>query len=179
VLDPHFSDGSYTKVAEPGGTWDNQKALTLFEQQFTAHPEINAVVAANDGLGGAVISALKTKGIAAKTVPVTGQDATLAGLQNVLAGYQCGTVYKPIYAEAQAAAALAIHARAGQTPPASLVTGQTMDSTANADVASVLLTPTWVTPDNIESTVVADQFVKAPDLCTADLQAACDAARVK
>ena len=179
VLDPLFASKKYTKVAEPGGTWDNQTALTLFEQQYTAHPEINAVVAANDGLGGAVISALKTKGIAAKTVPVTGQDATAAGLQNVIEGYQCGSVYKPIYMETQAAAALALYARAGETAPASLLSGTTTDTTAKADVASVLLTPTWVTTKNIESTVIADQFVKVSDICTSALQAACTADGIK
>ena len=64
---------------------------------------------------------MKSKGIPAKTLPVTGQDATLTGLGNVLTGYQCGTVYKPIYLEAQAAVALAVYLRAGMTPPAALV----------------------------------------------------------
>lgn len=178
VLQPKFDSGEYVKVAEPGGTWDNQKALTLFEQQYTAHSNINAVVAANDGLGQSVISALKTRQIPAKKIPVTGQDATTQGLQNIVAGYQCGSVYKPIYIEAQAAVAMALYLRAGQEPPASLVNGTTKDTTANADVKSVLLTPVWVTSKNIASTVVKDGFVKASDICTSALASACAAAGI-
>lgn len=179
VLDPKFSSGDYTKVGEPGGTWDAQKALTLFEQQFTAHPEINATVNANDGLGGAVISALKTQNIPAKTFPVTGQDATVAGLQNVLLDYQCGSVYKPIYAEVQAAVTVALYLRAGEAPPTSLVTATTTDTDTKDAVQSALLTPTWVTSDNMASTVIADKFVKVSDLCTSDVKDACTAAGIK
>ena len=175
VLDPKFASGDYVKVAEPGGTWDNQEALALFEQQYTAHPNINAVVAANDGLGQSVISALKTRGVPAGKVPVTGQDATVQGLQNVVAGYQCGSVYKPIYVEAQAAVAMALYLRAGEEPPASLVNGTTRDTTANADVKSVLLKPVWVNQENIADTVIKDEFVKVSDICTSALTSACSA----
>jgi D-xylose transport system substrate-binding protein len=178
VLKPKFDDKSYTLVGEPGGTWDQSEGQTLFEQQFTAHPNINAVVAANDNLGQAVISVLKSKDIPAKKIPVTGQDATSGGLQNVLAGYQCGSVYKPIYVEAQAAAALALYLRAGQTPPKALVNASTDDPTANKKVPSVFLKPTWVTTDNMNDTVIKDQFVKASDICTAELQSACAAAGI-
>ena len=178
VLQPHFSDGSYKLVAEPGGTWDQSKAQANFEQQFTAHPNINATVDANDNIGQAVISVLKTKGIPAKTVPVTGQDATLGGLQNVLAGYQCGSVYKAVYLEAQAAAAMALYLRAGQTPPSSLTNGTTTDPTNNAQVPSVLLTPVWVTTANMEATVIKDQFVKASDVCAGSFASLCQAAGI-
>jgi D-xylose transport system substrate-binding protein len=178
VLKTKFDSGDYVKVAEPGGTWDNQKALTLFEQQYTAHPNINAVVTANDGLGQSVVSALKTRNIPKNTVPVTGQDATVQGLQNVVAGYQCGSVYKPIYLEAQAAAAMALYLRAGKTPPDALVNGTTKDTTANTDIKSVLLTPIWVTTQNMQSTVVKDKFVKASDICSSDLASACSAAGI-
>jgi D-xylose transport system substrate-binding protein len=173
VLQPKFDSKDYTLVGEPGGTWDQSEGQTLFEQQFTAHPDINAVVAANDNLGQAVISVLKGKSVPAKTVPVTGQDATAGGMQNVVAGYQCGSVYKPIYLEAQAAAALALYLRAGETPPKDLVNGKANDPEANKDVPSVFLTPTWVNIDNIQDTVIKDDFVKASDICTADLQSAC------
>ncbi|HVV36118.1 MAG TPA: substrate-binding domain-containing protein [Acidimicrobiales bacterium] len=173
VLQPKFDSGTYVKVAEPGGTWNNQTALTLFEQQYTAHANINAVVAANDGLGNAVISALKTRNVPAKKIPVTGQDATAQGIQNVLADYQCGSVYKPIQVEAQAAAAMALYLRAGQTPPKALVNGTTHDPTANKDVPSVLLTPVWVTKANIKATVIKDAFLKASEICTTDTATAC------
>ena len=80
VLDPLFQNGTYTKVAEPAGTWDNQKALTLFQQQYQAHPNVNSVVTPNDGVANSVISALKTLQVPSKKVPTTGQDATLQGI---------------------------------------------------------------------------------------------------
>jgi D-xylose transport system substrate-binding protein len=176
VLKTEFDDGAYVKVGEPGGTWDSQKALTNFEQQFTAHPNINAVVTANDTLANSVISVLKTDKIPAKTIPTTGQDATLIGLQNVLAGYQCMSVYKPIYTEAQAAAAVALFVRAGQTPPKSLVNGTTNNQ--QTDVPSVLLTPVSVTAANMKDTVVKDHFVNAADLCAGSLASACKSAGI-
>ena len=156
VLAPKFADGTYKKVGEPTGTWDPPTAQTLFEQQYTAHPNINAVVTPNDSNAAAVIAALKNKKIPPKTFPTTGQDAGLEGLQNILAGYQCGTVYKPYFLEAQAAAALALYLRAGQTPPSTLVNSTTKDSTIGANVKSVYTPPTWVTVDNMNDTVVKD-----------------------
>ena len=99
-------------MGEPAGTWDPATARTTFEGQYTAHHDINAVVMPNDDTANAVISYLKSIKVPPDTFPTTGQDATLTGLQNVLSGYQCGTVYKPIYLEAQAAAALALYLRA-------------------------------------------------------------------
>ena len=115
VLAPHFSSG-WKNVGKTAGTWDPPTALTEFQQQFTAHPNINALLSPNDENAAPIIHYLQTKGVKAKTFPVTGQDATLVGLQNILAGYQCGTAYKPIYLEAQAAAALAMYLRAGADP---------------------------------------------------------------
>jgi D-xylose transport system substrate-binding protein len=178
ILKPKFDSKDYTLVAEPGGTWDQQQGQTNFEQQFTAHPNINAVVAANDNLGQAVISVLKSKGVPAKKIPVTGQDATSGGLQNIVAGYQCGSAYKPIYLEAQAAAALALYLRAGKTPPAGLVNAKTTDTQTKKEVPSSYLTPTWVTIDNINDTVIKDDFVKVSDICTAQLKSACTAAGI-
>ncbi len=77
----------------------------------------------------------------------------------MLSGYQCGTVYKPIYLEAQAAVALALYLRAGKTPPQSLVNGKTEDTTASVSVPSVLETPEWVTTKNMNATVIKDNFV--------------------
>jgi len=178
VLKTYFDSGQYVKVGEPAGTWTPSVAQTTFAQQYTAHSNINAVVTPNDDNANAVIAYLQSKQIPAKTFPTTGQDASLPGLQNIVKGYQCGTVYKPIYLEAQAAAALAIYLRAGQTPPSALVNGTTRDTTANADISSVLLTPIWVTTQNMESTVVKDGFQKASDICISAIQAACTAAGI-
>jgi D-xylose transport system substrate-binding protein len=178
VLNPLFATGAYVKVGEPAGTWTPAIAQTTFAQQYTAHPNINAVVTPNDDNANAVIAYLQSKQIPPKKFPTTGQDASLSGLQNILKGYQCGTVYKPIYLEAQAAAAAALYLRAGQTPPSALVNGTTRDTTANANVPSSLLTPIWVTSQNMASTVVKDAAVKASDLCITAVASACTAAGI-
>jgi len=179
VLASHFADGSYKKVGEPAGTWDPPTAATTFEQQFTAHKNINAVVTPNDDNANAVISVLQKDKIPPKTFPTTGQDASPSGLQNILKGYQCGTVYKPIYEEAQAAAALALYLRAGVKPPSTLVNAQTTDSTLNKQIASVYTIPHWVTVDNMASTVVKDGAIQVSQLCAgAALQKACTQAGI-
>jgi D-xylose transport system substrate-binding protein len=179
VLKSHFDDGSYTKVGEPAGTWDGPTAATNFEQQFTAHPNINAVVTPNDNVANAVISVLLKNKTPANTFPTTGQDASPDGLQNILKGYQCGTVYKAPFAEPQAAAALAIMLRAGVTPPDSLVNATTPDTTLNKDIKSVYTTPVWVTTDNMADTVVKDGVVKASDICAGNLASKCQEAGIQ
>jgi D-xylose transport system substrate-binding protein len=178
VLQSKFSGGSWKEVSQPAGTWTPDVALSEFTQQYTAHSNINAALIPNDENAAPIIHYLTAQGVKPKTFPITGQDATLTGLQNILAGYQCGTVYKPIYLEAEAAAALALYVRAGQTPPSGnngLVNGQTKDSQANVQVPSVLLNPEWVTPANMNSTIISDKFVPAAQLCAGAVKAACTA----
>jgi D-xylose transport system substrate-binding protein len=178
VLQSHFSDGSYVDVGTPPGTWTPTVAETEFQQQFTAHKNINALLSPNDENAAPIITYLQREGVKPHTFPVTGQDATLIGLQNILSGYQCGTVYKPIFEEAQAAAALAMYLRAGKTPPAALVNSQTKDSTSNTEVPSVLLSPEWVTTSNMAATVIADNFVPAQQLCVGPYASECTAAGI-
>ena len=179
VLAPKFAaGGGWKDVSNPGGTWDPPTALSEFQQQFTAHPNINAALIPNDENGAPIIHYLQSKGVKKNTFPTTGQDATLTGLQNILAGFQCGTAYKPIYLEAQAAAALAMYARAGVTPPSSLLNGTTTDPQTKTSVQSVLLTPEWVTTANMNSTVIADKFVPASQLCKGSFAKACTAAGI-
>jgi D-xylose transport system substrate-binding protein len=178
VLASYFSKGTYTKVGEPAGTWDPPTAATNFEQQYTAHPNINAVVTPNDDNANAVIAVLQKDNVPARTFPTTGQDASLPGLQNILKGYQCGTVYKPIYLEAQAAAALALYLRAGLTPPTSLVNSTTKDSVLHKDIASVYTVPTWVTTENMAATAVKDGVVKVSQLCAGAVASACKKAGI-
>ncbi len=179
VLKPMFDNNTYVKVGEPAGTWTPSVAATTFDQQYTAHKNINAVITPNDDNANAVIAQLQKLNIPAKTFPTTGQDASLSGLQNILKGYQCGTVYKPIYLEAQGAAAVALYLRAGQTPPASLVNGSTQDPSNNSAIPSTLLTPVWVTTQNLQATVVTDGAVKVSDLCITSLASACATAGIK
>jgi D-xylose transport system substrate-binding protein len=173
VLAPYFANKSWTDVANPAGTWDPPTALSEFQAAYTAHPNANAVLMPNDENGAPIIHYLQTRGIKASTFPVTGQDATLTGLQNVISGYQCGTVYKPIYLESQAAVALAMYLRAGLTPPSSLVNGTTKDVNTGVAVKSILLAPEWVVPSTVQSTVIKDGFVPASQLCAGSFAADC------
>jgi D-xylose transport system substrate-binding protein len=159
--------------------WDNTKGGTIFQQAFTANPKINATIEANDGLANSVITVLKTAGVKPKTIPTTGQDATAQGMAWVLQGYQCGSVYKAVYKEAQDAAAMAVILLAGQTPPASLLNSTTTDP-ANASITepASLITPEWVTAANMESTVVKDGFDKASAICAIAGASACSAAGI-
>jgi len=176
VLKPKFDDGSYVNAGSPAGTWTPSEAATTFTQAYTADPSINAAVTPNDDNANAVIAQLQAQKIPPKTFPTTGQDASQSGLQNILKGYQCGTVYKPIYLEAQAAVAVASYFRAGQDPPKDLLNGTTDDN--GTDVPSVLLKPTWVTTDNMADTVVKDNAVKTTELCIAEVASACVAAGI-
>jgi D-xylose transport system substrate-binding protein len=178
VLKPYFASGKYVDVINPAGTWDPPTAKTEFEQALTAHSNINSAVIPNDENGAPIITYLQSRGIKADTFPTTGQDATLTGLQNVLTGYQCGTVYKPVYKEAQAAVALAMYLRAGKTPPSGLVNGTTEDIKEKTAVDSVLLSPTWVTPANMNATIVKDDFVPSAQLCAGTYAAACKKAGI-
>jgi D-xylose transport system substrate-binding protein len=157
----------YTLVGEnfaPG--WDNSKGGTIFQQEYTAHPSINATIEANDGLANAVITDLKTAGVKPMSVPTTGQDATAQGMAWILEGYQCGSVYKAVYKEAQDAVSMATILLAGDTPPSSLMNGRTVDP-ANSSITepASLLTPVWVNKSNMESTVIKDGFDTASAIC--------------
>ena len=181
TLKPGLTNSAgYTLVGDqiaPG--WDNAKGQAIFQQAYTANKAINATVEANDGLAQSVITVLKAAGVPAKKIPTTGQDATLQGMESILQGYQCGSVYKPIYLEAQAAVALATILRAGQTPPSALVNGTTTDPKNPATTEpAILLTPYWVNAANMASTVIKDNFVSAKDLCAAVGTSACAAASI-
>ena len=179
-----FKEGYETAITEAGYTvaadqsvpdWDNTQAGTIFEQIFTSTGgAFVGVAAANDGLGGAVISVLDRNGLAGE-VPVTGQDATDEGLQRVLLGTQCVTVYKAIKKEADAAAELAIALAGGDTEAAdALATDATDDTESGEQVPSVLLEPQAILADNVQD-VVADGFTTAENLCTTpELQTACE-----
>jgi D-xylose transport system substrate-binding protein len=154
--------GNYTVVGEQAvPDWDNEEAATIFQQLYTAADgKVDGVLAANDGLAGAAISILEGAGQAGK-VPVTGQDATVEGLQNVLAGTQCMTVYKSATQEAGALADAAIALVNGEEAE---TTGTTVDSSDNSEVPSILLTPQSITKDNVGD-VIEDGGQKMEDVC--------------
>ena len=155
--------------------WDNTKGQNIFQQKYTANPKINATIEANDGLANAVVTVLKQRGVGANKVPTVGQDATLQGIENVLQGYQCGSVYKAVYLEAQAAVALATILRAGLEPPSALVNGTTAPAAGKPGNTqpAVLLTPLWVDKSKVASTVIKDNFVDKNTLCQAVTQKVC------
>jgi D-xylose transport system substrate-binding protein len=159
VLD---ANKNYTKVAEQAvPKWDPTTATTIFEQMFTQNKgKIDGVLAANDGLGGSAVSILQKNGLAGK-VPVTGQDATVQGLQDILAGTQCMTVYKSAKQEAAALADLAIGLTKGEKGKTN---GSAKDTEGNRDVPSVLLDPVPVTKENVKA-VIDDGGQKAADVC--------------
>jgi D-xylose transport system substrate-binding protein len=144
------------------GTWDGAKAGTLFEQAFTAvKGKVDAVLAPNDNNAASIIAILDKNGL---TVPVSGQDASVAGLQNVLLGKQWATVYKPFTIEAKAASDLAIALLKGEKP--------TANKTLEDGTPFIALDPISTTADKVKDVVAAgDATVEA--LCTKDVAAAC------
>jgi D-xylose transport system substrate-binding protein len=154
--------------------WDNEEAATIFQQLYTAADgKVDGVLAANDGLGGAAIGILEGNGQAGK-VPVTGQDATVEGLQNVLAGTQCMTVYKSATQEAGALAETAIALVNGEDAEA---TGTTVDSSDDSEVPSILLEPQSITKDNVKD-VIDDGGQKVEDVCSGEFAAMCTEAGI-
>jgi D-xylose transport system substrate-binding protein len=177
ALKAKTDSGDYTVVADQAvPDWDNQQAGTIFEQMYTeTGGKIDGVLAANDGLGNAAIAILKKNGVNG-TVPVTGQDATDQGLQNILAGDQCMTVYKAVKKEADAAAALAVALATG-ADPSDQATATVTDTESGAEVPSVLLKPEAIYFDNVKD-VIADGYTTKENVCTAALADACTKAGI-
>ncbi|TWH04856.1 D-xylose transport system substrate-binding protein [Nocardioides sp. J9] len=161
---------SYKKVGEQAvPDWDNDEAVTIFEQLYTkADGKVDGVLAANDGLAGSAISILEKNGVAGE-VPVTGQDATVEGLQNILAGTQCMTVYKSAKLEAGALADVAIALAKGEDAE---TTGTTTDSSDNSEVPSILLDPQPITKDTVKD-VIDDGGQKKEDVCSGEFEKLC------
>jgi D-xylose transport system substrate-binding protein len=180
VLKPMYDSGALKLVQKQAiDKWDNQVGGTTFEQILTGNGgKVDGVVAANDGLAGAIVTVLTKYGLNGK-VPVTGQDATADGLQAILRGDQYMTVFKPIEQEASSAAKLAAALAKGDTAAADAVATQTVDDPkGNRQVKSVLLTPQLITKDNVK--VVTDAgYVKASEICVAETQTACDQLGIK
>ena len=194
VVQKHVSDGSWKLVADqfvPG--WGaNGEGQGIMEQILTdANNKVDAVFAANDNLAQQAINALDAAGVG--PVPLSGQDASAAGIQNILLGNQTMTVYKPIQAEAETAVQAAIALCEGKDPSAvqpdfsgslsdgtvglldlqtvgiKAADGKPADSpTGDGVVPYLALTPIGVTVDNIADTVIADNFRTIEEICTGD-----------
>jgi D-xylose transport system substrate-binding protein len=186
----HVDAGEWELVADQFvPEWDNQEAQTLMEQILVdAGNDVDGVFAANDGLANSVINAMEAAGVG--PVPLSGQDATAAGIQNVLLGKQTVSVYKPIQDEAGVAAAIALALRSGddieeaansyESPLESggsdvniigieAESGEPTDSAGGDGVVLyVALVPIGVTIDNVADTVIADGFRTIEEVCTGD-----------
>ncbi len=172
-------DDSPFKVAKEYDTpdWSPDKAQQEMDQAITAVGKDGfvGVYAANDGTAGGAIAAMKAQGVDPKTIPVTGQDAELAAIQRILAGEQYMTVYKAIKAEAEAAAELAVALATGKEPPAA---DDQIDN-GMKQVPSILLEPVAVTVDNINDTIIKDEFWTVDELCTGQFADACAKAGIQ
>jgi D-xylose transport system substrate-binding protein len=173
VLQPKYDSAEYTKGPDQWvADWANDEAGIVFDQMLRQQPKIRGVLAANDGLANAAIQVLKKKGLNGD-VPVTGQDATVEGLRNILAGDQCMTVFKNIKDEASAAAKLAIDLYNGETP---VLTEQQKDAESGAYVPFKSLTPIAITKGNINRVIEAG-FAQRAEVCKgADFEQLCQEA---
>ena len=159
--------------------WSADKAQAEMDKAITklGKDGFVGVYCANDGTAGGAIAAMTDAGLDPRARPTTGQDAELAAIQRILVGEQFMTVYKAIKLEAEAAALLAVALAQGEAPPPSLTLTKVNNGTK--DVDSVILDPVTVTRDNVKSTVVADGFWTAADICTGAYAAACSEAGIE
>jgi D-xylose transport system substrate-binding protein len=179
ALKPDIDAGTYKLVGDQTGKWDATIAGTTFEQIYTQNNgQVDGVVAANDTMAGGIVARLEPLGLAGK-VPVTGQDATVEGLQRVLAGTQCVTVYKNTQLEADAASKLAIALIKGDEAEAdSSVTGTVQDTVSKTDVQSVLVTPEAIYKDGVKK-VIDDGFQPKDQVCTGQFAQLCTQAGIQ
>ncbi|QIG41142.1 substrate-binding domain-containing protein [Microbacterium sp. 4R-513] len=151
-------------AAEPPGVWDQAKSQTNFEQALTGlGGKVDGVWVANDTNAAGVIKVLQDNNLTG--VAVSGQDANVAGLQNILLGWQTATVYKPVKDEATAAVETAV----------ALLKGEKVDAQAKLDDGTpyIQVTPILVGPDKVKDVIAAGD-AKYSEVCTADVKAKCD-----
>ena len=167
ILRPLYKNGTFKKGPDQSvPDWDNQKARTMFDQMLVrTNNKINAVAAANDGLAGAVVASLKAHKL--KPIPLSGQDATPQGVQNILSGWQTMTVYKSVKAEAAAAARVVV----------ALIKNQPVKTNAkinngSRDVPSIFLKPVTITKSNYKL-LFRDGFLKRSQVCVGKYRKYC------
>ena len=167
-------DGKVKIAYEQSGLWKDTVAGQKMSAAITqlGAKKIAGVYSANDGMAGGIATVLKGAGISG--IPLTGQDAELAGIQRIVAGTQSSTVYKAFKPEAEAAATLAVDLAQNKSISSLATTTQTSGS--GNKVPSQLLTPVSVTKANIKDTVIKDGLYTVAQICTADYAKACKAA---
>jgi D-xylose transport system substrate-binding protein len=169
------STPGWKRVGKQTGQWDAPTAGRVFNSMLGSNPNIKAVMVANDTMAGAVITDLTRQGLNGK-VAVSGQDASAAGLQQILAGNQCFTIYKPSKLEADPAIKAIAQLANGQAPDTGGVTIE--DPKTHAKVPALLATPIPVTKDNVAQPI-NDKYTPKADVCTGKYASLCTAAGVK
>ena len=165
VLNPLYKNGTFKKATagDQWTDWDPIKGRQIFDQMLARNGnKIDGVLAANDGLAGAVVASLKAHGL--KSVPLTGQDATPTGVQFILAGWQSGTVYKSVRLEAKTAANVAIALIKHKKVPGKITKLQ--------GTKSILLTPVWITKANYKL-LFKEGFLKRSQVCIGEYKKYC------
>ncbi|NOV96661.1 sugar ABC transporter substrate-binding protein [Isoptericola halotolerans] len=161
--DEVMSAAGITPAAEPPGVWDGEESATNFEQALTSlGGEVDAVWVANDTNAAGVITVLDKQGL---TVPVSGQDASVAGLQNVLLGKQTATVYKQVTLQAEAAVDTAVALLEGEEPQA--------DQQLDDGTPYIAVTPVLVGPEEV-ATVIDNGDADAAEVCQGEVAEKCD-----
>ncbi len=169
------SKGIKPQVEQDVKGWDNSVAATDFQQAFTQDPKVEAVLAANDGIAAAAIATLKQHKL---QIPVTGQDATVQGIQYILQGDQCLTIFKDVSKEADAASKLAIDLIKGNTADAKkLASGSLKDPKNGRTIPSLLLPAEVITKDNVQDVIDAKALTKA-QICKG-IESVCASAGLK
>jgi D-xylose transport system substrate-binding protein len=167
VLNPLFKAGTLTKGPQqfvPG--WLATNAGPIFAQMLVkTSNKIDGAVAANDNIAGAVVATLKAKHL--KPIPLSGQDATVQGAQYIISGWQTGTVYKPVPAEANAAAAAAVALLKGQKPKTN-----TVRKNGSKNEPTIALPVVMITKANV-SRLYKDKFIKKSDVCVGEFKKYC------
>ena len=167
ILNPLFKAKKVKKgPAKFVPLWNADKAQVIFEQMLVqTSNNIQGVVAANDCIAGAVVATLKAKGL--KPIPLSGQDATVQGVQNIISGWQTNTVYKYVPDEANAAAAAAVALFKGKKPPTNSTrpNGKKKQPTLVIPVVSI-------TKANY-TRLFRDKFLKRSEVCSGEYKQYC------
>jgi D-xylose transport system substrate-binding protein len=167
VLNPLFKNGTFEAGPNqfvPG--WDNQRARTIFEQMLVrTGNQIDAVAAANDGLANAVVTALKAKRL--EPIPLSGQDATELGVQNIISGWQTMTVWKDTRKLATAAVAASVAYLKGQRPK---TTGTVPNK--GKRLPAFIIPPQYIDKSNYKTLFTAG-YLKRSNVCRGEYRQFC------
>jgi D-xylose transport system substrate-binding protein len=168
VLNPLYNRGVLTKGPQQHvPAWNNQTAGTIFQQMLVrTGNRIDAVAAANDGLANAVVVALKSAQL--DPIPLSGQDATVQGVQNIISGWQTMTVFKDVRKLATATAAAAIRIIRGQRPP----TTGTVRTKGRRPEPAYLIPPQTITKANWQI-LTRSGFLKRSEICSGEFRQYC------